>query len=186
MRLMPIALPLALIFAPQVQAQSADRALQLLGTAPAACVVGSPSATQLSNMSFAVGSYSSGRISISQFVDPVTAITREASIDLTLPVVCNASHRVEVRSDNGGLLRAGASSTALTPGGFREFTAYRYRLDWTGRTLEQASDSGPGSLATERPARGDITLRLTTPQGVGPLVAGQYSDVLVIEVLAKD
>lgn len=181
-----LALTLALLLAPQVQAQSTDKALQVLGTAPTACVVGAPSATQLSNMSFAVSANAAGRIAISEFVDPQTAITRAASIDLTLPVTCNASHRVEVRSDNGGLLRAGATSTAPTAGGFGQFTAYRYQIGWTGRTLEQASDGGTGTLATPRPARGDLTLRLTSPQGIGPLLAGQYSDVLVIQVLAQD
>lgn len=180
------ALPLALAALPALAQDhpTATTDLQLIGTAPAACLLGTPRADNPVNMTFAVNGTSSGRIGIVQLVSPSTAQTLPASIQLSLPVTCNSSHRVQVHSTNSGLLRVGAASPNARMNGFGQFSPYSYQIQWTGRTVDRSSTAGDLNLVTQSPGKGDLMLRLSTPAGEGPLVAGEYNDVIVIEVLA--
>ncbi len=180
--LIPIAAVAAL---PAVaQAQELDRGnqrLELAGNAPVACVISSPSVGTQANASFISTSASSGQINITEFVDPVNATSRASSIQLNLPMICNASHSVRVSSANGGLLRAGAASRVAT-GGFSEFLAYNVGVDWAGRSVDLLTTNNTANIAAADPGRGEMTIRIVTPAGTGPLIAGQYSDSIVVEV----
>ncbi|WP_067732982.1 hypothetical protein [Novosphingobium naphthalenivorans] len=157
--------------------------LYLYGDAPAACVINQPRATNAQNATFAAGSVGSGQITITQLVDNQTAMARPTSIELDFPVVCNSSHSVVVRSNNGGLLRSGAQAGSTAGGGFSEFLPYQVAIDWAGMNLVRQSDAGTASIASSDPARGDMAIRISTPAGGGPLVAGEYSDAIVVELV---
>lgn len=186
----PISLALALsTIASPALAQSAplvNRQLQVIGTAPTGCIMGQLSAANPANMTFAANSASTGTVGFAQFVDLTSLRTMPGSIDIVLPVTCNASHRIEVRSANGGLLRAGAVSPTATLGGFGQFVPYTYRVDWLGQDYERASNGGTLAVAGDQAGRGNLTLRVASPAGTGPLVAGQYNDTITIEVLAAN
>lgn len=184
----PVApLLVALLFASTASAQSANpgnQMLELAGEAQPACVLNTPSATSSNNASFAASGANSGQVTITQLVDNLSAQSLPSSIELNLPVICNASHRVLVRSANGGLLRAGAAPSAARAAsisGFAEFLVYDVAIDWSGQRLERSSRTGNGILASNRPAAGDMRMRIATPAGTGPLIAGQYNDSIVIE-----
>ena len=100
-------------------------------------------------------------------------------VELSLPVVCNASHRVELRSANGGLQRAGATGRG---GAFREFLAYQVGLNWAGQSVQLDTANRSANINASQPGKGDMVIRIATPAGGGPLVAGQYSDSIVVEV----
>lgn len=166
--------------AAQTAETSAER-LELVGLAPPACVFKAPTAARTTNASFSVAGASSATLRITQLVDPNTASPLASDAELNLPVVCNASHRVVVRSSNKGLLRAGAQSNNRGSGTFGEFLPYRIALDWSGQTLEQSSEVGTATFANAQPASGALALRVATPAGGAPLLSGQYNDSIVVE-----
>lgn len=177
----------ALILATPAAAQSVNpgnQMLELAGEAQPACVLNTPIATGSNNTSFTVSGSNSAQVTITQLVDNLSAQSLPSSIELNLPVICNASHRVIVRSANGGLLRAGAAPSAARTaqnGEFAEFLVYDVALDWSGQRLERSSRTGNAVLASSRPAAGDLRMRIATPAGTGPLIAGQYNDSIVLE-----
>lgn len=185
MRTLPILIAAALLVpASAAQAQELTRAtqrLELAAIAPVACVMSQPTVGSQSNASFSTTGANSGQVNITEFVDPQNASSRASSIELNLPLVCNASHRVRITSTNGGLLRAGASGTGQG-GAFREFLAYTVGVDWSGQSVELLTSNNNANISASEPGKGEMTIRIATPAGGGPLVAGQYSDSIVVEV----
>ncbi|MDE2560652.1 MAG: hypothetical protein KGL48_00260 [Sphingomonadales bacterium] len=163
------------------RAQTTDPALQqmyLAGTAPIACVINPPRVTNAQNASFSANGAGNGQVTITQLVDGQTALALASSIELDFPVVCNASHSVVLTSANGGLQGGGAS---VTGSGFSNFLSYRVQVDWAGVQIAKSSDAGATTINSADPAQGDMVIRLSTPAGDGPLVAGQYSDSIVVQ-----
>ena len=182
MRKLPILIAAALALPASAQAQELTRAtqkLELTARAPVACVISPATVSNAANASYSNTGASSGQVSITQLVDGTTAAPRASSIELSLPVVCNASHRVELRSANGGLQRAGATGRG---GAFREFLAYSVGLDWAGQSVQLDTASRSANINATQPGKGEMVIRIATPAGGGPLVAGQYSDSIVVEV----
>lgn len=184
MRQLPLLIAAAVALPAAAQAQELNRAaqrLELVGNAPVACIINSPSVGTQANASFVSTSASSGQVNITEFVDPVNATSRASSIELNLPMVCNSSHNVRVTSANGGLRRAGAAGQGTT-GAFAEFLAYNVGVDWAGQSVNLLTTSNTANIAATDPGKGEMTIRIATPAGSGPLVAGQYSDSIVVEV----
>lgn len=182
MRALPILFAIALVAPANAQAQDlthATQRLELAATAPVACVINAPSVANQSNASYSATGASSGQVNITELVDADSATSRASSIELNLPVVCNASHRVMVRSTNGGLVRAGATGRS---GAFQESLTYTVDIDWSGQTLQLLTSRTDANLDVAHPGKGDMLIRIATPAGGGPLVAGQYSDSIVVEV----
>lgn len=161
---------------------TASQTVRLSGAAPIACVLGEPAMSAAANATFVAAGSGNGRIAINQLVNPLDATSLASSVDLALPVRCNASHRVVVRSANGGLLRAGGRSGGQRGAqGFNDFLTYGYRIDWAGRDVARSSEAGLLALDVDHPVTGDLQVRVATNAGSGPLIAGQYGDSLVIE-----
>ena len=163
------------------EVQASSRQLRLAGTAPPACLLSAPVVDAATNASFTVA-----QIAITQLVDSQTAVSLASAIALSLPVTCNASNSVTLRTTNGGLRRVGSAAVSAAPGGFSEFLGYRIGLDWAGQSLDQASTAGQATIAAAQPSRGNVVLRVATAAGSGPLVAGRYDDSIVIEVHAAN
>lgn len=162
--------------------------LEFVGQAPPACVLRAPTATAGVNANFDPTGPASGELRIVQMVSPDTAEPLPTSITLALPVICNASHRIELRSQNGGLLRdRGNARNRQSGSGFGEFLTYQVGLDWAGQQRSASSEEAT-TLAIDAPrgAAGDATLTFSLPGGGGPLVAGRYSDAIVIEFQAAN
>ena len=168
------------------QAQELARAaarVELHGDAPAACVASAGRAANPVNASFQSTGPTSGTVMLPLFVDTTTATARGSSIEVAVPVICNASHTITVRSANGGLLREGAGpARAGTSGGFSEFQAYGVDLQWQQRKLRLGGARSSADLFYAQPAKGDLIVSITVPRGTTPLVAGTYSDTVVVEI----
>lgn len=180
----------ALAAASAAQAQNLENSvqgpvkkIQIVGEAPAACVVAGAPATSGDNAVFASTSTRGAEVAITQFVDPQTAQVRPTQINLALPVICNTGHRVVVRTVRGGLAREGAAVAAQA--GFRQLVPYTVSADWAGFTRTGVS-SVSGALIIDRAegAAGDLGIRIEVPQGGEPLIAGAYSDQVIIELQA--
>ncbi|MCP3729546.1 spore coat U domain-containing protein [Sphingomonas sp. MG17] len=178
---------LALAAALPAAAQSPDVArgrLELAGQTPAVCLIKTARAGSAQNASFTSTGERSGEVRIAELVDPQTAQPRAAEIVIELPVVCNAAHRLTLTSANGGLLRDGGNArNRQAQGAFGELLGYQLDANWGSRVL--TLNAGTASVATlDVPdgTAGDLSLRLSIPAGGGPLVAGRYSDTVVIEL----
>ncbi len=177
---------LATAIAPAAMAQelaAARQELELVARAEPACVARAPSAVAGTNASFNPSIDSGGEIRIVQMVDTVNAEPIPTSITLAIPVVCNSSHRVSLRSQNGGLLRdAGDRQLRQSRNGFGEFVPYQVAVAWAGQQRNSSSeDAGAMSFDVPRGAAGDATFSFEMPGGGGALVAGRYSDAIIFE-----
>lgn len=173
----------ALMAAPaaaQTATSTAQQRLELIGTAPAACVINAPRVGNAVNATYTATGNNAGLIDLTQFVDLQTALVRPSSIQLSLPVICNGAHRVAVYSANGGLSRGGGANQGAS-GPFAQFVSYDLGIDWAGRTLNRVSDQGVADIVSDQPGSGEFVIRVATADRGTPLVAGQYSDSIVIE-----
>lgn len=159
-----------------------DGRLELVGTANPACVIRAPSAAIGNNMSFNPVSSMAGEIAIAEFVD-ADAVPRGGSIEVILPVVCNSAHRVLVRSGNGALRRVGAP---VQSGPFAQSVAYQVATIWGGQQGSLATGAGPLIINTPEARAGQLSLAISVPAGGPPLVAGTYSDQIILELQAAD
>lgn len=154
--------------------------LEIIGEAPSACLISAAPTTGGTNSSFVSATQSSAEVRITNMVDPQTGQATPATINLALPIICNANHHVVVRTANGGLAREGAPAPAP---GFRELVPYNVTASWAGTTASGSSQDSPSvDILTGDGAAGDLSINIQVPGGGDPLVAGAYSDELIIEL----
>ena len=179
---------LATSVAAQAQAQTINPndtgqgRLEIAGRAPPACVLNAPTASGAQNATFTSTGASSGEIRIVEFGDPQTAQPRGAAINLALPVICNAPHRLTITSTNGGLLRDGGNArNRQSPNGFGEFVGYQISASWAGQNASvQTINNNVLAIATADGGAGDMDLTIAVPPGGGALVAGRYADTVTV------
>jgi hypothetical protein len=158
---------------------------EIAGVAAPACLIGVGAAGDVANASFVTDGASGGTVSFTALVDPDTAQANAASAAIVLPVICNSAHNVSVTSANGGLQRVGGARASL--GDFEQFIAYRVGYSWVGQDVAGASYDAAGlSLSVPSPGQGDFTVAINLDQTEAPLVAGNYEDILLIEISAAN
>lgn len=181
--------PAALVIGTGAQAQdlaTGQGRLEIAGQAPAACVLNAPVASSAQNAAFASTGAASGEIRIVQLGDPQTAQPRGAAIDLALPVICNAPHRLTITSTNGGLLRDGGDArNRQSPTGFGELLGFQINATWAGQTSSVlTTTSSTLVINSASGGAGDMDLNIVVPPGGGPLVAGRYADTVTVQFQA--
>lgn len=176
-----VALMAPAALAAQVVEPSQGR-LEIVGTSRPACVIGAASSAAENNMTFTPLSNVSGQVGITNFVD-TNAVSRGGSIDVILPVICNSAHRIVVRSGSGGLRRVGAP---VRPGPFAEFLPYQVNTAWGAQQAGFTSDQGTLIINAAEARAGRVSLSIVVPRGGRPLVAGLYSDNIVVELQAAN
>jgi hypothetical protein len=158
--------------------------VQVSGIAPPACLI-RPAGGQTGLNATFVSSGTSGTVTISNLVDPVSARVLPSRITLTLPITCNSAHVVRLRSAGGALRREGV---AVTPSAvFTDVLPYEYGLRWAGGgTLSPQQSSQAVTVAANGAASGVAEVTLDVPGGGRPLVAGRYGDTIIVELGAAD
>ncbi len=185
-----ILLPVALASLPipafaQSQPQPVTGHLDIIGEAPAACLMKSPAGASGTNASFDPVSSGTGRIRIDQLASLNDATPLAAAIRVELPVICNAPHRIVLRSGNGGLRREGATVANVAP--FRQLLPYRLGVRWGTDQTERGTDDGaPITIDASGARSGDLAVLFTLASGGAPLVAGNYTDEIVLEIQVAD
>lgn len=167
------------------QAQELNRAtqrLELQGDAPVGCIASGARATNQLNATYQDNGPTGGVVVFPNLVDETTAATRASSIELAVAVVCNTSHNITVRSFNGGLVRLGANAARSGSGGFSEMQTYDVALQWQQQTVKLDGQSASAAIAYSQPAKGDLIVDIAVPRGTNPLVAGTYTDAVVVEI----
>ena len=165
--------------------QTGQGRLEIVGEAPGACVVRGPSTANTTNATYVTTGPSSGQVRINQMVDS-NSVARAASADLELTVVCNSPHQLVLRSENGGLLRAGAIAGAPRPGPFAEILPYQFRATWLGQENAAVSNVGaPLVMSSNQGGAGQLSLAVNVPAGAR-LAQGDYRDAVIVEFRAAN
>lgn len=171
----------ALAFAGAAAAQTAETgAIQATfhGNAPAGCLMSAPSAPTSENVQVGALSPGSADIAISQMTgDDATALG--ATVVLVLPAVCNQAHTLNLSSLNGGLLGDG---DAPAGGAFRSLVPYSVTVSWAGGVQVLQTSDETLSVPFSDAATGVVTVTIQIPPGGAPLVAGAYTDEIVLEL----
>jgi len=160
----------------------ATQRLELHGDAPAGCVANSARASKQVGTLYQDNGPTGGVVTFPNLVDETTAAARASSIELALPVVCNTSHLITVRSYNGALVRLGANAARGGSGGFSEMQTYDVGLQWQQRTVQLGTQTASAAISYNQPAKGDLIVDIAVPRGTNPLVAGTYTDAVVVEI----
>ncbi|HYJ83300.1 MAG TPA: hypothetical protein VEW26_10725 [Allosphingosinicella sp.] len=186
MRIRPAFLALPLLAPTALAAQTPQTGqarLEIVGEAPGACVIRGPGTATATNASYASTGPSSGRLRITEMVGSESE-SRGVTADLGLEIVCNSPHRLVLRSENGGMRRAGAGAGPQGP--FAELLPYQFRASWLGQEASSATDgAGPLVMESNRGGAGLLSLGVVVPPGV-KLVAGDYRDSVILEFRAAE
>ncbi|CAM3095950.1 hypothetical protein SPAN111604_03475 [Sphingomonas antarctica] len=166
------------------EASRTTQTIHVSGIAPPACLVRPAGGQRGINATFE-STGSSGTVTISNLVDPISAKVLPSRITLTLPITCNSAHIVRLRSAGGALRREGA---AVVPGAvFTDTLPYEYGLRWAGGgTLAPTASGQAVTVQASGAASGLAEVTLDVPGGGRPLVAGRYGDTIIVELGAAD
>lgn len=148
------------------------------GAAPAGCRLSTPNAPTTDNAQVAALAPGSADIAINQLVDAAGAPIG-ATIVLVLPAVCNQAHTLNLSSLHGGLLGDGGAAAG---GPFRSELPYTVTVAWAGNQQSFLTTDGAMAFALGEASTGVVTVTIQIPAGGAPLVAGAYSDELVLEL----
>lgn len=147
------------------------------GGADPACRLGTPAASEAQNISVEALSPGAAELAISQLVgDAGTSLG--ATIILEVAAVCNQAHVVTLTSRNGALTTGAATAS----GPFRASLPYGVTVDWAGQQRVLNTEAGQISVDLPDAASGSVTVVIEIPPGGAPLVAGAYSDELILEL----
>jgi hypothetical protein len=165
--------------------QTGQGRLEIVGEAPGACVVRGPATATAINASYTSTGPSGGQLRITEMVSSPQSLSRGATADLALTVICNSPHQLVLRSENGGMLRNGSRGGAAS-GPFAEFLPYEFRASWLGRDASSTSN-GPGPLVMQsnQGGAGQLSLGVVVPEGVR-LAGGDYRDAVILEFRAAN
>lgn len=147
------------------------------GGADPACRLSTPAASGAQNISVEGLSNGTADLTISQLVGEAGA-SLGATIVLEVPAVCNQAHVITVTSRNGGLTTEGGPVS----GPFRASLPYGVTVGWAGQQRTLNTEAGQVSVELPDAATGSVTVVIEVPSGGAPLVAGAYSDELILEL----
>jgi len=163
-----------------VQAQTAPQQMTFQGQAPAGCLMQAPLSPSADNASVTASAPGSADIVITQLVGD-DGVSEGATVILNVPAACNQAHTVSLISSNGGLLNA---EGAPAGGPFRALLPYSVVLSWGSGSETYQSGDPAATISSGDAATGSVTVTIEIPAGGAPLVAGSYSDQLILELAA--
>lgn len=166
--------------AAQAQSTAPARQLAFNGEAAAGCLMQTPQAPTSDNASVTSSGPGSADIVIGQLVGD-DGISVGATVILTLPAACNQAHILRLVSVNGGLINVDGTPAG---GPFRSVLPYAVAISWgSGSDTYQSGDPAT-TISNGDAATGTVTVTIEIPAGGAPLVAGSYSDQLILELAA--
>ena len=172
------------VFAQQVDVNSGIAETQFRGTAGFACLVSSPQGNQITGATFtASGSVAQLAFQSETVVDPATLIARPFSVSLSVPVTCNGAHSVTVRSARGGMQLATPVTQAI---GLASRIDFNVRAVWLGDSNQISTFGSPigATISKTTGASGSVEVTVNGRAGSDPLVAGRYSDEIIVDLIA--
>jgi hypothetical protein len=165
-------------------ASSASTTFTVSGVAAQVCLLGTPApAGAASNATF-----SANTITLTQFIDPSTALVNDASMTLQIAnAMCNYNAWLSVSSQKGGLKSGNATQVVAGSQGFLTVVPYTVQATWgaisvlldtsTGATVARTQAGGANSAG--------LSLAFATRKSALPVVQGTYTDVVTVQIGAS-
>jgi len=159
----------------------AERPLVGEGEAPAACVVGTATAAGQNIETSPTESGLSINLLTNAFVDG-EGFPTNGTVSIAVPILCNSSHTLVVTSERQGLR---SDAVTAPTNGFLNVAPYVLSLGWAGliRRFDTSLDRSV-TLTVPDAASGEATLTVAFSGASQRLIAGKYSDQLIVEVSA--
>ena len=155
---------------------SGGNQLVITGQAPQACVIAGSVQSSETNAVVNAGP-TAAQVVVGQLVD-ANSVPMAATANLQLPVICNTANVLSISTANGALTLQGTAPPAT---GFRSQLPYTVSANWAGQA--QIVNSGePLQIASANAATGTVSIDIAIPAGGEPLLAGTYSDSIVVQL----
>lgn len=179
------------LFTTPALAQSTDSdTVNLSGTQAQTCTLGAFSAGVVSG-ALNAGNFAAGTLTLTGTMSSSTAIRAAGSITLNATAMCNYGHNVSVRQTGGGLINA--SDVAPTQGTFIRKQGYDAVVSWASQSVTASSadvTAAPPLVAAitsldqaiSGAASGTLSLTLSVAASTSPVVAGVYTDSVVVQI----
>jgi len=177
-------LAVALWAAANAQAQtSGSTSITLNGTAVPVCNLPNPVASGTATNA----TYSSNVVTVTQFIDPGTALVVPASLALQFNnAMCNSNAAMSLTSKNNGMTQqSGGSVIAAGSGAFLQTVPYTATATWASVSLTLDTTKGSTiSMPVGGAISGPLTLAFQTQASVLPVAQGAYQDVVTLKLAA--
>ncbi len=165
------------------ETSSASQTFTISGTAAPVCLLGTPSPSGSNN-----ATYAANTITLTQFIDPSTALVNDASMTLNISnAMCNYNAWLSVGSQNGGLKPGNAPTVLSGSGGFLTLVPYTVEANWG--TVHVSLDTTTGINTAKVQAgganSGSLSLVFATHKSSLPVVQGNYSDTVTVKIGAS-
>lgn len=187
------ALAAAAIATPVMAAPTAQQAITINGTAPNVCTLAAPAVNGAISGNLTV---SGSNVTVTGLFDTADATMDAGTVGLRFAGMCNYAHNVSLKSANGYLYNTTGSNAPLG-GAFVRRVGYTAGFSWAGATVATAipdatSTSSAGvqgtavvsantAVAGANAGNLDVTLSFAS-SGTTPVVAGNYSDTLTVQI----
>jgi hypothetical protein len=159
---------------------SASQTFTINGTAAPVCLLGTPNSGGSTN-----ATYASNTITLTQFIDPSTALVNDANMTLNISkAMCNYSSWLSLASQNGGLKPTSAPAIASGSGAFLTIVPYTVEATWGTVHVSLDTASGLKTATTEAGGAnsGSLSLVFATHKTTVPVVQGNYSDTVIVKI----
>lgn len=189
MRILGIALIVAMLMPASGVADQNTTNVTLTDTSPPSCKL--PNAPVISGTASFSGPATAthSTVNLGILTDQSTGSIKAQNFSLTFrDAFCNSKGYITLRSINGGLTLGNEMNPAQPPAGFLNRVIYMASARWgqevTGTLTASSSSSNSISQSFDAPERGDLFVSVTIPgsDATQPLMAGQYMDLLIIEL----
>lgn len=163
------------------QSDVLTHAIDVQGFAPSACVMAPATLDPGSvNAVLQSASASNADVLVSLNTDAQTRALQAVNVALSVPIKCNAAHKLTVHSQHQGM----KPQTPVAPApGFASAINYTLSTRWAGQTASfDTASSQDLTINVPDANTGDANVTLNIAGGGPPLVAGNYSDEIVVEV----
>jgi len=164
--------------------------VNLSGTQAQTCTLGAFSAGAVSG-ALNAGNFAGTTLTLTGTMSSSTAMRAAGSITLNATAMCNYGHNVSVRQTGGGLINA--SDVTPTQGTFIRKQGYDAVVSWAAQTVTASSADVTGAppavasiTSTDQSisgaASGALSLTLSVAASTSPVVAGAYTDSVVVQI----
>jgi hypothetical protein len=155
---------------------------------PLCAITSAPTVTSENNMSLTSAGNDHSVITVAELVDEATAKLKQASIQLSLQGVCNQPHHLGLMSINGALLPTATPENVNAA--FITKIQYTATAAWGSTTSVLQTDGTPGKTSSVNSIGGanrgflivDITINQTNNSFDMPVLAGTFTDTLIIQI----
>jgi len=166
---------------PAFAAASASSNITINGSVADTCTLTMGASSAATNSTFATNT-----ISITNLADATTAQSVTASQTLNFAGMCNYAHSISLESANGGLTHDG--SVTVVGGTFDDLVEYDVSSNWASAGAALDAEGGAtvkdvqSVSGANAESAAELSFNIDNNGGTDPLLAGNYTDTVTIQL----